>query len=78
MTNEALGAYTPDAYVAAVAEVIAAVSPAHVCFPHTYQTRDFAPMLAARLDRALITDVTGVVDGVTAPRCSRVRCSRAS
>ena len=28
--------------------------------PHTYQTRDFAPKLAARLDRALITDVTGV------------------
>ena len=25
--------------------------------PHTYQTRDFAPTLAARLDRALVTDV---------------------
>ena len=28
--------------------------------PHTYQTRDFAPTLAARLDRALVTDVTGI------------------
>ena len=28
--------------------------------PHTYQTRDFAPKLAARLDRAIITDVTAV------------------
>jgi electron transfer flavoprotein alpha subunit len=28
--------------------------------PHTYQTRDFAPKLAARMDRALITDVTAI------------------
>jgi electron transfer flavoprotein alpha subunit len=27
---------------------------------HTYQTRDFAPKLAARLDRALVTDCTTV------------------
>jgi electron transfer flavoprotein alpha subunit len=27
---------------------------------HTYQTRDFSPTLATRLDRALITDVIGV------------------
>jgi electron transfer flavoprotein alpha subunit len=31
--------------------------------PHTYQTRDFAPKLAARLDRALVTDVTGIKQG---------------
>ena len=33
--------------------------------PHTYQTRDFAPKLAARLDRSLVTDVTAsrLVDG---------------
>ncbi len=29
-------------------------------FPHTYQTRDYAPKLAARLDRALVTDCIGV------------------
>ena len=28
--------------------------------PHTYQTRDFAPLLAARLRKPLITDVTGI------------------
>ncbi|HUU33406.1 MAG TPA: electron transfer flavoprotein subunit alpha/FixB family protein [Vicinamibacterales bacterium] len=55
-----LGTYTPDAFVAAAAGLIAAVAPSHVCLPHTYQTRDFAPVLAARLDRALITDVTGI------------------
>jgi electron transfer flavoprotein alpha subunit len=31
-----------------------------VLLPHTYQTRDFAPMLAARLRRPIVTDVTGV------------------
>ena len=60
VTHPALGGYTPDAFVAAVAEVVQALSPSHVCFPHTYQTRDFAPVLAARLDRTLVTDVTSV------------------
>ncbi len=35
-------------------------SPSLVVLPHTYQTRDFAPTLAARLDRALVTDVIGL------------------
>ena len=39
---------------------ITAIAPSHVLLPHTYQTRDFAPKLAARLDRALLTDVTGI------------------
>ena len=34
--------------------------------PHTYQTRDFAPTLAARLDRALVTDVTAIKTGAAA------------
>lgn len=58
--HDALAGYTPDAYVAAVAELVASAQPTHVCFAHTYQTRDYAPVLAARLDRALVTDVTGV------------------
>jgi electron transfer flavoprotein alpha subunit len=33
-----------------------------VLLPHTYQTRDFAPALAARLGRSLITDCVGVRD----------------
>jgi electron transfer flavoprotein alpha subunit len=60
VTHDALGAYTPDAYVTAIAALIAELSPAHVCFAHTYQTRDFAATLAARLDRTLVTDVVGV------------------
>lgn len=58
VSSPALAGYTPDAFVAAVAEVIGALQPSHVCFPHTYQTRDFAPVLAAKIDRTLLTDIT--------------------
>jgi electron transfer flavoprotein alpha subunit len=66
--DDALGVYTPDAFADAARQVIEAESPACVCFIHTYQTRDFAPTLAARLDRALVTDVIAVrqVNGTTA------------
>jgi len=60
LEHAALEPYTPDGYTAALQAAIAELSPAHVLLPHTYQTRDFAPKLAARLDRALVTDVTGV------------------
>jgi electron transfer flavoprotein alpha subunit len=56
----ALGEYTSDAYVTALVSLIAAEQPTLVFLPHTYQTRDFAPTLASRMDRALITDVTGI------------------
>jgi len=55
--------YTPDGFAAALRDAIAQLAPAHVLLPHTYQTRDFAPKLAARLDRALITDVTAIKTG---------------
>jgi electron transfer flavoprotein alpha subunit len=58
--HQALDAYTPDGFTMALEQAIAGLSPSHVLLPHTYQTRDFAPALAARLDRALITDVTGM------------------
>ncbi|MEP6915971.1 MAG: electron transfer flavoprotein subunit alpha/FixB family protein [Acidobacteriota bacterium] len=55
----ALSEYTADAYVGALAQLSGQEQPSRVFFPHTYQTRDFAPALAARLERALVTDVTG-------------------
>jgi electron transfer flavoprotein alpha subunit len=58
--HAALEPYTPDGFTAALQAVIGQLSPAHVLLPHTYQTRDFAPKLAARLDRALVTDVTAI------------------
>jgi len=58
--SPALESYTPDGFTAALQDAITQLAPTHVLLPHTYQTRDFAPKLAARLDRALLTDVTGI------------------
>ena len=58
--DPALAQYTADGWVQALAALIAAESPDLVFFPHTYQTRDFAPALAARIGRALVTDVTAI------------------
>jgi electron transfer flavoprotein alpha subunit len=61
--HAALAQYTPDAFVQALQQAIAQAAPAYVFFPHTYQTRDFSPTLAARMDRALVTDVTAIKTG---------------
>lgn len=58
--HAALEHYTADGYVQALAALIGQEQPSHVFFAHTYQTRDFAPALAARLQRSLITDVTAI------------------
>ena len=60
LEHAALGAYTSDGYVAALAALVTAEAPALVVLPHTYQTRDFAPRLAARLDRAIATDCVAI------------------
>jgi electron transfer flavoprotein alpha subunit len=56
--HPALASYTPDGHTAALQQVIELLSPSLVLLPHTYQSRDFAPKLAAGMQRALITDVT--------------------
>jgi electron transfer flavoprotein alpha subunit len=58
--HAALDPYTPDAYAAACSALIESAKPTFVLLPHTYQTRDFAPLLAARLRKPLVTDVTGI------------------
>jgi electron transfer flavoprotein alpha subunit len=58
--HAALEPYTPDAYASAARTLIESAAPTYVLLPHTYQTRDFAPLLAARLRKPLITDVTGI------------------
>ena len=63
LEHAALEPYTPDGYTAALQDAIGQLSPTYVLLPHTYQTRDFAPKLAARLDRALLTDVTAIKPG---------------
>jgi electron transfer flavoprotein alpha subunit len=64
--NAALQPYTPDGFVMAVQALIEREKPQLVVLPHTYQTRDFAPQLAARIRKSLITDVTGVKGSGTA------------
>jgi electron transfer flavoprotein alpha subunit len=61
----ALEPYTPDGFTAALSQAIDQLQPSLVVLPHTYQTRDFAPKLAAKLDRALVTDVTAIKPGPT-------------
>ncbi len=56
--------YTADAFTAAVQQLIQKTSPAVVLYPHTYQVRDFAPKVATRFGRVLVSDVVAVkVDG---------------
>lgn len=54
-----LAQYTPDGYSAALRQLIESRHPRFVVFSHTYQVRDFAPKLAASLDRVLIGDSLG-------------------
>jgi electron transfer flavoprotein alpha subunit len=55
-----LADYTPDGYTAALQQFIGAKQPKYVLFPHTYQVRDFAPKLATRFDRPLVSDVVDI------------------
>jgi electron transfer flavoprotein alpha subunit len=54
--SEKLNMYTPDAYADAWEQVIKATNPEYVVMPHTYQVRDFAPKVAARLGREVVGD----------------------
>jgi electron transfer flavoprotein alpha subunit len=51
--------YTPDAFAAALKQVLAAKPPKLVLMPHTYQVRDFVPKLATAMGRTVISDCTG-------------------
>ena len=64
LDNPLLGQYTPEGYTLALQQLIESQVPKVVIFPHTYQVRDYAPKLAARLGKSLISDVVDVkVDG---------------
>jgi electron transfer flavoprotein alpha subunit len=55
-TNPKLSEYTPDAYSDAMQNVVRQLDPQLVVLPHTYLVRDFAPKLAARFEKSLISD----------------------
>src|SRR6185312_3343952 len=55
-TDEKLADYTPDGYTDAMEALIRELGPQYVVMPHTYLVRDYAPKLAARFGKALISD----------------------
>ncbi len=54
--NSKLAEYTPDGYTDAMERVIRQLDPQLVVMPHTYLVRDYAPKLAARFEKSLISD----------------------
>jgi electron transfer flavoprotein alpha subunit len=58
--HDLLATYTADGFTAALEQLIRKISPSIVLFPHTYQVRDFAPKLATRFDKVLISDAIGL------------------
>lgn len=69
--NEKLAEYTPDGYADAMEGVVRTVDPQYVVMAHTYLVRDFAPKLAARFGKDVISDclrATASDGGVTFSR----------
>ncbi|MDQ3586455.1 MAG: electron transfer flavoprotein subunit alpha/FixB family protein [Acidobacteriota bacterium] len=54
--NPKLNVYTPDAYADAMERAVRALDPHYVIMAHTYLVRDFAPKLAARFQKDVISD----------------------
>ncbi|HEV8158159.1 MAG TPA: electron transfer flavoprotein subunit alpha/FixB family protein, partial [Pyrinomonadaceae bacterium] len=54
--NEKLNIYTPDGYADAWEQIIEQINPQYVVMAHTYQVRDFAPKVAARLGKEVVGD----------------------
>jgi electron transfer flavoprotein alpha subunit len=57
VAHDSLKDYTPDAYCAAIAQLIDHLHPTLLLFPHTYQVRDFLPKLATARQRVAVSDV---------------------
>jgi electron transfer flavoprotein alpha subunit len=55
-----LADYTADGFTSAAGQILKKLDPDVVLFPHTYQVRDFAPKLAARFGKALVSDVVSI------------------
>jgi electron transfer flavoprotein alpha subunit len=54
--HDLLAEYTPDGYAIALKQVVESSKPDLVLLPHTYEVRDFAPKLAAKLQKGMIGD----------------------
>ena len=58
--HDLLAEYTPDAYTAALEQLIRQSGATLVLLPHSYQVRDYAPKLATRFEQVLVSDVINV------------------
>ena len=58
-----LAHYTADGFTLALEQFFQAEKPDYIVLPHTYQVRDYAPALAARMGEVLIGDVVGIIEG---------------
>jgi electron transfer flavoprotein alpha subunit len=52
--------YTSDGFALALEQFFRSADPRYVVFPHTYQVRDYAPALAARMSQMLLGDVVEI------------------
>lgn len=59
LDHDLLEQYTPDGFSLALRQVIESAKPDLVLLPHTYQVRDFAPKLAASMNKGMIGDCIG-------------------
>ncbi len=55
--NNFVDSYNADGYTEIISKVIQEESPKNIILGHTYQTRDFAPRLSARLNIPFIPDI---------------------
>lgn len=55
--NNLVDSYDADGYTEIISKVIQEESPKNIVLGHTYQTRDFAPRLSARLNIPFIPDI---------------------
>src|SRR6266542_2161853 len=64
-TNAKLAEYIPDGYSDAMEGVIRELDPQFILMAHTYLVRDYAPKLAARFGKSLISDCVraSVIEG---------------
>lgn len=67
----ALAAYTPGAYVGALAPAVREAAPGYVVFPHTYQSVDYVARLAQETGSAFLPEVTGFEPADGGPLWSR-------
>lgn len=68
-----LADYTPDAYAAAMEQVVRAADPQYMVMSHTYLVRDFAPKLTARFGKGMISDCVRMnIDGGKATFTRRI------